>query len=246
MGVREQGWFVVLWVSIYLGCHAHWPSASSLCVNHTAERLISNIIIAPPQGWLHQFVDLWDPYVFKTFIGLPLRQFQWLRINMMQGTQLGRSTCLGATKHVPRLLSPLAHVHWSPECLEPVLPQQEKPLQWEVCAAQVRVACSLLEESHIMKTQLMQQKCLCLKKKENKAVLKIPPQDKGKRRRISRYTGLLLLSNKAINGYVRDKGQDLVPILHEVHAYSALVSVSPLGNLFKHPDTSACSSVKWV
>ena len=84
---------------------------------------------------------------------------QWLRIHVpVQGTRVWAlvredPTCLGATKPVRHsywdcALEPASHNYWAhipqllkPAHLEPVLcTQQEKPLQWEACATQQRVA----------------------------------------------------------------------------------------------------------
>ena len=83
---------------------------------------------------------------------------QWLRIRLpMQGTQVQSlvwedPTCRGATKpmhhnHWACTLEPASHNYWArvPQILksallEPVLRQQEKPLQWEAWAPQRRVA----------------------------------------------------------------------------------------------------------
>ena len=85
---------------------------------------------------------------------------QWLRIHLpMQGTRVRAlvredPTCRRATKPVCHnywacALEPVSHSYWAhvpqllkPLCLEPVL-HNEKPLQWEACAPQRRVAPAL-------------------------------------------------------------------------------------------------------
>ena len=123
------------WVLLTKGHHE--PTG---LLNLTANLRVSSVLYFP----LLDELSHWNPTFWTSLV------VQWLRIRLpMQGTWVQAlvwedPTYCGATKPVCHnywacALEPVSHNYWA-RAPRARAPQQEKPLQWEACSPQQRVA----------------------------------------------------------------------------------------------------------